>query len=151
MSDGLDRSWLRNPGEQLARNSCASEKAGWQEQEDTLTELVPGGKLVPGSGSSSRSTRRGDVDGRLWLAEGKTTGKDSIRLQRSWLQKIRIDADARGKLPLLAVGFDANRHASREDWVAIPAGLAKSVFGVLDAVMSKDFEAASRLAREVRQ
>jgi len=47
----------------------------------------------------------GDAESRRWVAECKKTDKETFRITRDILEKIRNRAKERGKLPVLAVGL----------------------------------------------
>lgn len=122
----------------------------WKVQEERIKEVVPGGALVPGSGCSSRQSRRGDVRGSLWLSEAKTTAKRSIRVKMAWLRKIRVDSDAAGRRPSFVLGFDGDAYTSREDWMAFPVKDAKIMMAVVDALHCGDLTEAVELADMLR-
>lgn len=80
-------------------------------QERRLARKI-GGRPTPGSGSTP--FRKGDaqnskrhITDRLWLAEAKTTGKDSIRIESKWLEKIEAEAAGSGRDFVLEIQFEA--------------------------------------------
>ena len=124
----VQRNWIQ-------RASVA--RPGWQVQEEQTAQIIPGGCLVPGSGSSTRHNRRGDVTGTLWHVENKTTAGESISLRRNWATKIRVDADAVNKRPILAFGFDDVGSGLREDWMAFTLADAEILMAIVEAVRNQ--------------
>lgn len=70
----------------------------------------------------------GDMDFRI---ECKATRKESIRLQYSWLRKIRDEAMETGKTPLLTISFTLGDGTKKTagDWVMMPMRLFKEISG----------------------
>lgn len=107
--------------------------------------MQPGGCLQPGSGNGEGATRKGDSTGDLFLISAKTTEAKSIRVERAWLEGIARQARNARKAPALMFGFDSEG-AGREDWVAFPAPLAKTLIEMAEAAARGDAEAARALA-----
>lgn len=77
-----------------------------------------GGRVTPGSGNGA--FRKGDVRTDDLLIENKRTDKDSLSVKGAWLDKIRMEAQSEGRVPV--IGIDINgRHwvlLLREDYLA---------------------------------
>ena len=140
---GLDRAGM----------GSALKRAGWDEQEEVTEAAVPGGKRTPGSGSSRRSARKGDVVAELWRVEDKTTActDRALRVARDDLEKIRAEARREGQNPALVFGFDRAGGLPREDWMAYPLPVAKLLMSVVDAIIKGDVDEATELAEMLRR
>ena len=88
------------------RSSCDQGR-----REERNTAQSRGCRLRPQSGAG---VLKGDFPEGLWLMEHKSTEKESLRLQREWLEKIRLEAVSSGRLPAVFVVIGDER------WVMVP-------------------------------
>jgi hypothetical protein len=88
-----------------------------------------GGQLTPGSGALAGA--KGDVKLTDFLVEAKTTVRESISVQQSWLRKIRQESLECGKTPALSVAFvnSEGKSDKRDRWVMVPEDFFKEHFG----------------------
>lgn len=140
----------RMPGEELnrrwRRTSPARDRDGWREQEAKAPGMQPGGKPVPGSGSGTSASRKGDSTGDLFLVSCKTTDQAALRLERAWLEEIESQARNVGKRPALMFGFDRVGRHGRVDYFAMPEPVQRRLIAVWAAVASGNFDEAQRQA-----
>ncbi len=71
-----------------------------------------GGRVVPGSGCGTFS--KGDVRTPTTLIENKRTDKQQITIKNDWLEKIRREALAEGRMPVLGIEIGGR------EWVMLP-------------------------------
>ena len=145
MPDQLTRHWM-NDGHARKRK-----RRGFQVQESLGAEAHPGGKLTKGSGCSRRPSAKGDSVGTYIRQSDKTTekpGAKSIRLERAWLEEIRLQARATGHRPMIVLGFSPGPgQPTREDWAAFPLQMAKNMTHAMAALLRGDDGEARALAR----
>ena len=77
-----------------------------------------GGRVTPASGATP--TIKGDWQDRVRVVECKTTGKDSIALQREWLKKLLLDTAGDGRIPAVEVEFQPTERSARYRAYVIP-------------------------------
>lgn len=116
---------------------------GWEKQEEQIEKALPGGKRTPGSGCSRRASRKSDVVGHFARAEGKTTGASSIRVEKSYLQKIVSEA-LPDRLPVFVFGFD-----DHEDWGSVRLSDLKCMLETVNAARRGDHDAAQEFAERL--
>jgi hypothetical protein len=147
----LDRKWRGPP----------KTKSGWREQEQLGAEMLPKGKKVRGSGCATSPHKRSDAFNAVFRQEAKTTGQESLAIQREWLEAITAQAHATGRVPMLLFGFDGMDPAARTpsmalghvrtppmrlDWGGFPRVVAKRLLAVFDAVQDGDLARAQEVA-----
>lgn len=145
MPERINRAWMDEPLKPAAKD------AGWRKQEARLPSLQPGGRQQKGSGNVRGASRKGDSIGDLFLVEAKTTEKAALRLERTWLEGIKQQAEAVHLRPALAFGFDAGAGREREDWLGFPLELAELLIAVYAAVRDGKQDEAVRLAELVER
>lgn len=130
----------RAPNTARPERSQPKPRAGWQKQEDSIEAAIPGGKKTPGSGCSRRASRKSDVIGHFARAEGKSTGKKSIRIERAFLQKITSEA-LPDRIPVFVFGFDG------DDWGAVRLADMRVLLSLASMALEgrTDLELARRL------
>jgi hypothetical protein len=138
------RRLVQTKPDRLERQQAAVEEA-WQKQEARTAEAVPGGRVVPGSGCSTRASRKSDVEGTWVRAEDKTTGIKArgFRVTREHLAKIEHEASNQTtqQIPAFVFGFD-----NEQDWMAFRLNDAATLMAVVEAVASGDVKEARELA-----
>lgn len=81
-----------------------------------LARVTPGSGALPGA--------KGDIEysvGELdFLIESKSTVRDSLSIQRNWLNKISLEALDSAKYPSLALQFVNPLGDIRTGWVCVP-------------------------------
>ena len=77
-------------------------------QEHGLAKMLRG-RTTPASGATP--ARKGDVqtgkNAGYFMAEAKTTSKDSMTLKREWLEKVLCDTVGDGRTPIIEIEFQA--------------------------------------------
>jgi hypothetical protein len=104
----------------LRRGLNPDKGVGGRKGERGLSSRI-GGTLRPGSGALDGA--KGDVTKFETLSECKTTIRDSMSLQLSWLHKIYQEALEVGKTPALALAFvnvEGQSKGKRDRWVCVP-------------------------------
>lgn len=104
------------------------------------TNTILGSVLTPGSG---RGRTKGDMlhgfsrtgrhrpRGHRRMIEKKSTQYNSIRLQKSWLEKLEKQAFDAGKEPVLIIEFETMTFGSTQ-WGLIPLSKLKELFELED-------------------
>lgn len=87
------------------------------EHENRVAKKTKGTKQ---KASGAKLLHKGDVLSGKYLVEAKTSGKKSIRVNQSWLEKISAEAMQTNKIPALALGFPNMSIPHDRDWVLIP-------------------------------
>ncbi len=87
------------------------------EHEDRVAKRTKGTKQ---KASGAKLLHKGDVLSGRYLVEAKTSGKKSIRVNQSWLEKISNEAMQTKKIPVLALGFPNMPVPIDRDWCCIP-------------------------------
>jgi len=81
-----------------------------------------GAKLHPASGALAGA--KSDATLAEFRVENKATIKDSINLERHWLEKISHEAQSNAQVPMLTISFvngdGSPKMHTNADWVAIP-------------------------------
>lgn len=111
------RDFFEGPRKKLNPYDFTKEGRLCDEHEDRVAKKM-GGKKQPASGAML--LHKGDVLSGRYLVEAKTSGKKSIRVSQSWLEKISDEAAQTNKIPLLALGFPNIRLGVDRDWVCVP-------------------------------
>lgn len=102
-----------------------------QKQEKRLAKQY-GGRTTAGSGNKRT---KGDVQAYYKsgvtpkLIEAKITDKDSMKVQREWLEKISKEAFQQGSEPVFVFGFTRAEFGAKE-WAAVPAERLKELFDI---------------------
>lgn len=134
----LTRHWQNDPRKRIR-------KRGFEVQEERSAE-AHGGVRTRGSGSSCRTSQKGDSVSDYFRASDKTTekaGAKSIRLERSWLREIETQAQATGHRPMLTFGFSADKaNPTRDDWIGFPYIVAKHLMQASIKLAEGDVEEA---------
>lgn len=136
----LNRAWRSG--------QAAPRERGWRAQEERATELQPGGRTIPGSGSGEGASRKSDGTGDIFRVSAKTTGKKSLSIKRAWLEEITAQARNAGQAPLLVFGFDSDG-SGRLDWAAFPHHVAQALIACAVAAAAGDIETARAQAELV--
>lgn len=136
----LDRKWR---GEQP--KPPTNHRSGWREQEASLPQLQPGGRLQRGSGNGRGAGSKGDSIGDLFLISGKSTRKASISVKREDLEAIAQQAHTIQLRPALSFGFDREDGTPREDWLALRQGDQQLLIDIAVAVHEGDTAQAQAL------
>lgn len=104
------------------------------------TNRILGSVLTPGSGSGRTKgdmlhgfsrTGRHRPRGYRRMIEKKSTKYNSIRLQKSWLEKLEKQAFDAGKEPVLIIEFETMTFGSTQ-WGLIPLSKLKELFELED-------------------
>lgn len=76
----------------------------------------------PNPGSGALPGAKGDVTRPKFLIELKATGKESYRIEKKVLDKIKKEALDKNRVPALGVSFVTESGEAREngDWIALP-------------------------------
>jgi len=139
VSEGLDRKWR-------GASAAIQRSTGWDEQEEKLAQLQPGGRRQQGSGCARAASKKGDGTGDLFLISAKTTEKKGMRLERDWLEEIERQARNVGQLPALFIGFDRDGADDRLDWLGFPERTAKLLIDIAVAARDGELSEARALA-----
>jgi len=86
-----------------------------KKQEKELARDMKGHRI---SGSGAVHYSKGDIELPGYLVEAKTTAKKSISITVKWLDKIFMEAMAKGKEPALAIRLPTDK--APKDWVMVP-------------------------------
>ncbi len=80
------------------------------------------GWRVPASGSSTLAHKKGDAQSEELLIDGKATRKSSYKIDYGSLAKVLREAEAIGKVPVLAIKFlaDKVKVVGEREWVLVP-------------------------------
>lgn len=127
------------------------ETGGWKAHEKRIAAAVPGGKVVRGSGSSTRPSRKSDVTSDEFQMEGKLrqkVGAKSISLKRETLLKVIKEARDTGRTPGVAFGFDG---AVPIEFFAFQVEDARALMEVVSAVNKGEWNGALSWAQRFKR
>lgn len=117
------------------RLSKKDRRKPWQKHERDVAELVDG-RLTPGSGN--KPMHKGDVKNDMFMIECKSSKHRSLSIKLEWLEKISEEALCRNRFPMVQLRFDSNCASTCDrDWMLMPSGLYKALFGNGSAEDSK--------------
>jgi Holliday junction resolvase len=118
--------WDHVPKKSKPTLSGAKKEKTWETQEKRLAKRT-NSRRVPGSGASVNA--KGDVRGKDYLIEAKSTEKLSLSIKMKWLEKITKEAKEIARKPMLAITFKDMPLLVDKDWVMIPLSDFKELVG----------------------
>lgn len=121
----------------------------WELQEKKIAKVLRG-KRTAGSGNGRQ---KGDVIAASFMAEAKTTGKDSIAVKRLVLSKNALEAqvEGKGRKSLLIIGFDKGVPGADGDFAVLPLQVFDSLVMAAEMLLAGKLEDAREYARQVIQ